>query len=203
MSPFTYTKVSSNSSQVDPFEQQAPNHKADKLSGWRKAADSVQFLRWPVTFFLLIAVLVCELSILHEQASSLKLGGEINNLIPECKSIGVYITSPSEYNVTNPCAVSTEKKTFYTDKRYASDHKTMASINATKHQWMGLMPCKTPNFPHAQPLHASTHLTKTQAAAASSKFPTTPRTHSLPPCISPPQPANKSSPSPSSTNSTA
>ena len=111
-------------------------------------------------------------------------------------------TLPSKCNVTNPYAVTTEKKTFYTDKRYASDHRTMASINATKHQWMELMPRKTPNFPYAQ-YGTLPQSNRIQVAAVSSKSQTTLHTHYLLRCISQPHPANKSSPSPSSMSCTA
>ncbi|CAA9961562.1 DUF3328 domain containing protein [Pyrenophora teres f. maculata] len=119
MSPFNYTKVSSDSSQLESLDQQPSRKNLDEVSGWRKTVDSVQFLRWPVTFFLLTVILICELSIFHQQSTPLKLGSEVNGLLPE---------------------FTTQKKTFHTDKRYASDHRTAASINVTKHQWMDLIP---------------------------------------------------------------
>ncbi|RMZ70428.1 Thioesterase domain-containing [Pyrenophora seminiperda CCB06] len=118
MSPFTYTKVSNESSQLDSLEP-LPPPPSRLVSGWRRLADSVQFLRWPVTYFLLVVILICELSIFNSQSAPKSPGGELNGLVPE---------------------FATERKMFHADKRYASDHKTMASINATKQEWTDLMP---------------------------------------------------------------
>ncbi|KAF1835600.1 hypothetical protein BDW02DRAFT_597222 [Decorospora gaudefroyi] len=119
MSPFNYAKVSSESSHEDSLEQQQTHPEPGRLAGWYKAIEKFQFLRWPVTFFLLSVILFCELSILHKQPTSLQLGDEINHIVPK---------------------FSMERKIFHADDSYASDHKTMASINATKQRWKDLMP---------------------------------------------------------------
>ena len=87
MSSFSYTKVSSDSSQLASLEQQSPSRNVDCACGWRKATDSVQCLRWPVALFLLIVILICELLILRGQHTPLELGGEVNDLVPKCKSV--------------------------------------------------------------------------------------------------------------------
>ncbi|KNG45794.1 hypothetical protein DDE82_006856 [Stemphylium lycopersici] len=116
MSPFHYAKVH-NENSIDDAVEREYNHTSSKR--WHRTVDKFQFLRWSVAFFLLAAILTCELSILHNRPSALQLGGEMNGIIPN---------------------FSTEKKAFYTDKRYTSDHRTMESINATKAQWIDLMP---------------------------------------------------------------
>jgi hypothetical protein len=49
---------------------------------------------------------------------------------------------PSRYTCADSHPVSMEKKIFRADDRYASDHLTMESINATKGHWKDLMPRK-------------------------------------------------------------
>ncbi|EAT76501.2 hypothetical protein SNOG_16129 [Parastagonospora nodorum SN15] len=85
-------------------------------------------LRWPAALFILIVILTCELSILRRQPPSLPIGGEINGLVPH---------------------FSMEKKIFRADDRYASDHLTIESINATKDHWKDLMP-RGSGFMHIQ-----------------------------------------------------
>jgi hypothetical protein len=50
---------------------------------------------------------------------------------------------PSRYICADPHSVSMEKKIFRADDRYASDHLTIESINATKDHWSDLMPRKS------------------------------------------------------------
>lgn len=48
----------------------------------------------------------------------------------------------SRYTCADSHLVSMEKKIFRADDRYASDHLTLESINATKDHWKDLMPRK-------------------------------------------------------------
>lgn len=83
--PFNYAKVSSDSSQEASLEKQDTHPGPGRSATWAKAVDGFRFLRWPAAFVLLVAILVCELSILHKQPSSFQLGTELNNLVPVCK----------------------------------------------------------------------------------------------------------------------
>ncbi|KAF1847750.1 uncharacterized protein K460DRAFT_275988 [Cucurbitaria berberidis CBS 394.84] len=119
MSPFNYAKVNSENDHDESLEQQQTYRGLDRLAIWLKTVEKFQFLRWPLTLFLLLVILICELSILHKQPSSLQLGEELNRLVPR---------------------FATEQRIFHSDQRYASDHKTITSINATKQHWRDLMP---------------------------------------------------------------
>ena len=67
-------------------------------------------------------------------------------------------------HVTNIHAVSLEKKVFHNDKRFASDHRTTESINATMREWDNLIPCK---FLAEQSKPAESNTARVQAVAAS------------------------------------
>jgi hypothetical protein len=84
MSPFSYAKVSNESSQDDSLGQQETHPGPGRGAWWYRVIEKFQFLRWPVTLFILIMILFCEISILHKQPSSLGLGDEINGLVPTC-----------------------------------------------------------------------------------------------------------------------
>ncbi|KAL5113995.1 hypothetical protein ACEQ8H_008100 [Pleosporales sp. CAS-2024a] len=85
-------------------------------------------------------ILVCELFILQQQKHSIPIGGEANNLVPQ---------------------FSLQTKIYRSDGRYASDHKTMESINATKQHWIELIPrgggfIEIPDYAHyalPSPMH--------------------------------------------------
>ncbi|KAH7402952.1 hypothetical protein BKA66DRAFT_578427 [Pyrenochaeta sp. MPI-SDFR-AT-0127] len=119
MSPYNYSKVGGESCTEELSEYKQKNSEPDRFASWSKAGEKFQFLRWPVTMCLLFSILVCELSILHKQPSSLQLGGELNALIPN---------------------FSIEQKIFHVDIKYASDHNTITSMNLTKQYWRDLMP---------------------------------------------------------------
>lgn len=85
MAPYNYAKVSGESSNDDLLEQQHSHPGLGRLATWYKAVEKFQFLRWPLTFFFLLVILVCEISILHKQPNSLQLGEELNGLVPRCK----------------------------------------------------------------------------------------------------------------------
>lgn len=85
MSPFSYAKVSSKSSQDQSLEQQETHPGPNQTSKWRKTVKMFRALRWPLSCFLLSSILVCEVSILHAQPASLQIGGDINGLVPTCE----------------------------------------------------------------------------------------------------------------------
>jgi hypothetical protein len=86
MLSFNYAKVSHESSQDDSLEQQGTHPGLGRGARWYRSIEGFQFLRWPLAFFLLSMILICEISILHKQPTSLQLGGEINELVPSCMS---------------------------------------------------------------------------------------------------------------------
>ncbi|KAH8724167.1 hypothetical protein GQ44DRAFT_740603 [Phaeosphaeriaceae sp. PMI808] len=108
--PFNYKRVES---QIVEHVDQVFEHEETHDERYLRS------LRWPTAFFLLFAVLACELSTLNKQPISLPIGAELNKLVP---------------------SFTREQKIFRADARYASDHKTEASISATKAYWFGLMP---------------------------------------------------------------
>lgn len=79
--PFTYGKVGSESS---TDEEQHPG--PDRNTLWSRSCKITSKLRWPTTFFFLIIILAAQIQILHRQPSSHPIGGEINGLVPTCKS---------------------------------------------------------------------------------------------------------------------
>jgi hypothetical protein len=84
---FGYAKVDDDSRDHD--EHNLDEHQARLIRGrstiWTKTLAKFKMLRWPVTVFMLVTILTCELSILRKQPPSLPIGGEINGLVPHCK----------------------------------------------------------------------------------------------------------------------
>ncbi|OAL49065.1 hypothetical protein IQ07DRAFT_512276 [Pyrenochaeta sp. DS3sAY3a] len=119
MAPARYAKLDDASFDDESLEQQHQRPKPGCATACTRILSKIDFLRWPAVFMLLFGILICELSVLHRQPPSLQLSGEINDLVPN---------------------FSTEQKIFRADDRYASDHKTPSSINATKQSWIDLMP---------------------------------------------------------------
>ncbi|EMD90725.1 hypothetical protein COCC4DRAFT_68645 [Bipolaris maydis ATCC 48331] len=116
MSPFRYSKVSSESSQDSSLEHQRVPPRRNRCCS---IFEKLEFLRWPVTFFLLFIILLCELSMLHNRPKAVPVGTDFNSIVP---------------------VFSTEKKIFRSDKGFRSDHRTMESVNKTKQQWAELLP---------------------------------------------------------------
>ncbi|KAF1918579.1 hypothetical protein BDU57DRAFT_203922 [Ampelomyces quisqualis] len=119
--PFNYAKVDfegaeHRQSSIEPVHTHAERGRSTM---WSKIFDSLRLMRWLAAFFLLSALLICQISILRRQPISYPIGSEMNGLVPH---------------------FSHEQKIFRADGRYASDHTTMESINATKKNWMDLMP---------------------------------------------------------------
>jgi hypothetical protein len=84
---FNYAKVSDEGSQDDTLEQQPMYRGPERHGWWRKIVAKVRALHWPVLFFLLLAVLMCEISILRKQSTPMQLGDERNGIIPSCESM--------------------------------------------------------------------------------------------------------------------
>jgi hypothetical protein len=85
--PVTYAKISSESaehSEDSLFQAQTHTERELPTTGM-EIFDKITVLRWPATFFLLFAILVCGISILHKQPTSQSIGGEVNGLVPHCK----------------------------------------------------------------------------------------------------------------------
>jgi hypothetical protein len=136
--PFNYGKVGSESS-TDDEQQMHPG--PGRVTFWTRICDTTRWLRWPFAFFFLIIILIAEISILNRQPVSLPIGAEINGIVPHCKSytLRLNLSSTTRLTQTNP-PVGRHRVKFIADPRYASDHKTHASINATKQHWLDLMP---------------------------------------------------------------
>ncbi|KAH7091928.1 hypothetical protein FB567DRAFT_226804 [Paraphoma chrysanthemicola] len=118
--PWHYAKIDSgNVGHSDGMLEQQQKHTERGRSKWLATLDRFGIVRWPLVLLFLFAILMCEISILQRQPKSLQIGGEINGLVPR---------------------FSQEQKIFREDSRYASDHMTMESINATKQHWKDLMP---------------------------------------------------------------
>ncbi|KAL6708647.1 hypothetical protein ACN47E_002628 [Coniothyrium glycines] len=116
--PFSYTKVSSESSQEAPEDMHLGVTRPTKF---RHAMERSLMFRWIVGLFLLMATLACELAILYKQPrlDTISVGGEFNHIVPEFRL---------------------RKVVFEHDTRYSSDHKTWKSINATKLAYYNLVP---------------------------------------------------------------
>ncbi|KAJ4341738.1 hypothetical protein N0V95_007130 [Ascochyta clinopodiicola] len=110
---FGYGKVGSESSDDD----QQPEF--SRVTFWTRICDTIRWLRWPSTFFLLFLILTAEISILRRQPATLSVGSEINGIVP---NFGTY------------------QKKFVSDDRYHSDHRTHESFNETKQNWLHLAP---------------------------------------------------------------
>ncbi|KAF2030395.1 hypothetical protein EK21DRAFT_65519 [Setomelanomma holmii] len=119
--PFNYAKLDNDSlgNSDDTLEQQQSYIEHGRSERGAASFDRFSNSCWPLAFLLLSAILVSEISILYKQPSPLKIGGEINNLVPQ---------------------FSQQQKIFREDVRYSSDHMTMESINVTKQHWKDLMP---------------------------------------------------------------
>ncbi|KAH7380539.1 hypothetical protein DE146DRAFT_730086 [Phaeosphaeria sp. MPI-PUGE-AT-0046c] len=119
--PFPYSKVRNEHIEHDNDDTESPyfHDEPRRSKFWTRLLGSVGALKWPVTFLLLFAILLCELSVMRRHPSLLAIGAELNGLVPR---------------------FSQEYKKFRDDGLYVSDHKTMDSINATKHNWEALMP---------------------------------------------------------------
>jgi hypothetical protein len=85
--PCNYSKIDASgvAQNEDTLEQQQNHAERGRLTMWAKTMDSLRRLRWAVAFVLLFAILVCEISILREQRTSLPIGGEVNGLVPHCE----------------------------------------------------------------------------------------------------------------------
>jgi hypothetical protein len=83
---FNYAKIDSLSGEHirDSFEQSQTHAERGRSTMWTKICDKLQVLRWPTTFFLLFIIVVCEISILRKQTTSLPIGAEVNGLVPHC-----------------------------------------------------------------------------------------------------------------------
>jgi hypothetical protein len=85
--PFGYAKVENSD---DSLGGQSSHAERGRRTWWTTTLDRFAVLRWPVTLFLLLAVLVCEISILRKQPPSLPIGGEVNGIVPHCKSSPIF-----------------------------------------------------------------------------------------------------------------
>lgn len=85
MTSTKYTQLSDTSFEENGFEFQRERPASDRLGSWMKVVKKISFLRWPVAFFLLIVILICQLKLLHNPIDTLKVGGEINKLVPNCE----------------------------------------------------------------------------------------------------------------------
>jgi hypothetical protein len=139
---FNYGKVGSESS-TDDEQQTHPG--SGRNTFWTRTCDMARWLRWPSTFFLLCVVLAAEISILQKQPASLAIGGEINGIVPTCKSLN---SRGFSAHFNSHLLVGKHQKKFLADDRYNSDHKTTTSINETKQHWLDLVPRKSPSPPH-------------------------------------------------------
>lgn len=82
MSPFRYSKVSSESSQDSSLENQRIPPRRNRCCS---IFEKLEFLRWPVTFFLLFTILLCELSMLQNRPKAVLVGTDFNSIVPVCK----------------------------------------------------------------------------------------------------------------------
>jgi hypothetical protein len=81
---FHYGKVSSESSD-DTLEGQQIRLDPSHPSIWNRIFTVGRWICWPATFFLLLTILGCELSLMYSRPSSQEIGGEINQIVPGCK----------------------------------------------------------------------------------------------------------------------
>ncbi|CBX98577.1 hypothetical protein IAQ61_007796 [Plenodomus lingam] len=119
MSTFNYIKVSGESSGDASIADPDSHREPSRPTTYSRICKILRFSRWLFTLVLLVAILLCQLLILNRQPDQLQLGGELNSLI------------------TN---FSKQQKMFREDRRFTSDHKTPASVNATKQNWLNLFP---------------------------------------------------------------
>lgn len=85
MAPARYAKLDDASFDDESLEQQHQRPKSVYATACSRVLGKIAFLRWPTVFILLFGILICELSVLHRQPPSLQLGGEINDLVPNCQ----------------------------------------------------------------------------------------------------------------------
>lgn len=138
--PFPYSKVVPESAEHDDSDTESAPFEENFRSStfWTRLLSKIKALKWTVVFLLLCANLLCELSVLRRQPSILPIGAELNGLVPRC----MVTTTQAFWGVSLITVVSQEYKKFRDHGLYASDHKTMESINATKRNWEDLMPSK-------------------------------------------------------------
>lgn len=79
--PFNYGKVSSEGSDDEAQTHPGPG----RVTFWTRVCGIGRHLRWPATFLLLLTILAAEVQVLHRQPASLKIGDEINGIVPTCK----------------------------------------------------------------------------------------------------------------------
>lgn len=176
-SSFRYSKVSTESSPDSPIEMPQPTHRQNRCC---TAIEKLVFLRWPVTFFVLFTIVFCQLSILHGRLEGPEPGVEFNGLVPKCKLLQISLGMSHQVAVSHAYTVSTQKKVFRIDKRYRSDHRTLASINETKREWENLLPRKKPLSPPLH-LHILTHTRwRRLHRHLRLQLPPTPTAHALP-----------------------
>jgi hypothetical protein len=139
---FHYGKVSSESSD-DTLEGQQIRRDPSYSSIWIRICTAGRWICWPVTFLLLLTVLGCELSLMYSRPSSQEIGGEINQIVPGCKySAPTSVCFATQRQRTNVFPVSQEQRRFRADSRFASDHRTVKSINTSQQEWRDIMPCE-------------------------------------------------------------
>jgi hypothetical protein len=86
--PFKYTKIHNGSvvQSDDTLELQQSDAERGRSTLWTKTSERFKVFRWPVTLVSLFVILMCELAILRKQHLPLSISGEINGLVPSCKS---------------------------------------------------------------------------------------------------------------------
>jgi hypothetical protein len=84
--PFNYSKIESRKAKINQDDLEGLPEQV-RSTMWSKAYDKLQYLRWPTAFLLLLSILVCQILIFRSQSASMPIGGELNGLLPQCKSV--------------------------------------------------------------------------------------------------------------------